>query len=227
MSTTTKKELSMIGKRSSYKEMAAILATSTDDKERRAAANAIYRAFHSTLYNYFIRKMGSSNDVRSCDDLTIVTLEKVMSKIAQYNPETVEFSTWVFNIAKNTLIDHVRKSRNRDVVAVEAQFQAFSEDDEPIEVGSKLWEEIKKEFTSSDPTPLAATIRAQEHSIVRAAVERMKSARERVVIKLRFFDQHSYEEIAEETDIPLNTVKVILHRAKRSLQRDLSPVIQR
>jgi len=206
----------MIGKRSSYKEMAAILATSTDDKERRAAANAIYRAFHSTLYNYFIRKMGSSNDVRSCDDLTIVTLEKVMSKIAQYNPETVEFSTWVFNIAKNTLIDHVRKSRNRDVVAVEAQFQAFSEDDEPI-----------KEFTSSDPTPLAATIRAQEHSIVRAAVERMKSARERVVIKLRFFDQHSYEEIAEETDIPLNTVKVILHRAKRSLQRDLSPVIQR
>jgi len=216
MSTNTKKELSMIGKRSSYKEMAAILATSTDDKERRAAANAIYRAFHSTLYNYFIRKMGSSNDVRSCDDLTIVTLEKVMSKIAQYNPETVEFSTWVFNIAKNTLIDHVRKSRNRDVVAVEAQFQAFSEDDEPI-----------KEFTSSDPTPLAATIRAQEHSIVRAAVERMKSARERVVIKLRFFDQHSYEEIAEETDIPLNTVKVILHRAKRSLQRDLSPVIQR
>lgn len=216
MSTNTKKELSMIGKRSSYKEMAAILATSTDDKERRAAANAIYRAFHSTLYNYFIRKMGSSNDVRSCDDLTIVTLEKVMSKIAQYNPETVEFSTWVFNIAKNTLIDHVRKSRNRDVVAVEAQFQAFSEDDEPI-----------KEFTSSDPTPLAATIRAQEHSIVRAAVERMKSARERVVIKLRFFDQHSYEEIAEETDIPLNNVKVILHRAKRSLQRDLSPVIQR
>ena len=113
------------------------------------------------------------------------------------------FSTWLFKIASNNTIDFIRKKK--------AKIVSLDKDDiNPDDRG----------YINSVPAdvlnPEEETIRKQRAEFMREKVAMLKG-RYRKLIELRYFEEYSYEEIAQELAIPLGTVKAQLFRARELL----------
>lgn len=205
--------------RERQKEWAIALCDKRRKKEHRAAANGIYKAFYNPLIYYFMRKVGAGADMNDLQDLTMSTLEKVFSKIGQYDPNNSALSTWIYRIALNTLIDNKRSAKSIDVVSVEAinahNVRTMGEAD------AELFE-----LSSTGRDPLEDADRNQAHGAVRKAISCLKNRSERRVIELRFLDEYSYEEIAEALEMPMGTVKALIFRAKDRLKELLSDQLE-
>ncbi len=200
--------------REEHKQWAAILCDKRKKDQHREVSNKVYHAFNKSLVYYFMRKLGTGADLLDIQDLTMITLEKVFSKIKLYKAKNGAFSTWVFRIALNSLIDHKRAAKDIDVVSVEAinahNVRTVGEQD------AELFE-----LTSDDFTPFDMTVRVQRGKMVRDAVARLSNDNERKVAEMRFFDECKYDEIAEQLEMPIGTVKALLFRAKDNLQKIL------
>ncbi len=113
------------------------------------------------------------------------------------------FSTWLFKIAINNCIDHIRKKR----------LHLLSIDD-PIEPNSE--HDFSSNIRSGALNPEEHYIRQQRVSLMPSVLTKL-SDKYRLMIELRFFEELSYDEIALELNIPLGTVKAQLFRAKEIL----------
>lgn len=166
------------------------------------------RAFTQLLKRYkdaiFFMLLKMVNNKADAEDLTIEAFGKAFINIHQYEPQFA-FSTWLFRIASNNAIDHLRKKRvstvpletsvgNDKSIGVEYNYNARIDADSPEE-----------EF-----------IKGQNAKILRKAVATLKP-HYRILLELRYFKEYSYSEIAEELDLPLGTVKVQLFRSREML----------
>lgn len=124
-------------------------------------------------------------------DICQETFNKAFRNITSYNSK-YEFSTWLYNIAKNTAIDYIRRHK-RVVEAIDNQEDKQSSPEEKL-------------------------IGLQEVEKVLAAIEQLPQIY-RDVIYLHGVQEFAYEEIAKKLNISLSTVKVRLLRAKRKLAK--------
>ena len=152
---------------------------------------------------FIVRKMIRNPD--DVDDLVMEIFGKVFKYIHSYKPE-YSFKTWLFRIANNHSIDFIRKK----------SLQTTSLDSNPISDESDdsgLHSVIAGEHLS----PEQIMESAQRHEYVRQAISQLKPLY-KDLIKLRYFEEKSYEEITEELGIPMGTVKARLYRAKDLLE---------
>jgi RNA polymerase sigma-70 factor (ECF subfamily) len=133
------------------------------------------------------------------DDLTIEAFGKAFSRLDQYSP-SFAFSTWLYKIASNNSIDFIRKKRIQ-VTSMDSGY--VNDDGERIQVDAK----------ASTMNPEESIIHGQKVIHMRMLVSKLKP-RYRVLVEKRYFDELSYEEIAEELQLPLGTVKAQLFRAR-------------
>ncbi|MGB1048444.1 MAG: RNA polymerase sigma factor [Rhodothermales bacterium] len=112
--------------------------------------------------------------------------------------------SWLLRVARNACIDQVRKRKVRQPV-------------ENDEVGGV------DVLTDQGPDPERAKSMALFRERLREALDRMGEPHRSIVV-LREIQGYKYEEIAEALTLPLNTVKVYLHRARKSLRKDLGEV---
>jgi RNA polymerase sigma factor (sigma-70 family) len=170
---------------------------------QRALHEGDQQAYAELLNNYrdsiyfMLLKMTNSKD--DAEDLTIEAFGKAFKKLEQYTPEYA-FSTWLFKIASNNCIDFIRKKKNITVSLDENLY------DEP---GYNLG----KNLTSSNLNPEESLINDQRIKMMRNFVDKLKP-HYRILIELRYFKEYSYEEIAEELNLPMGTVKAKLFRAR-------------
>jgi RNA polymerase sigma-70 factor (ECF subfamily) len=133
------------------------------------------------------------------DDLTIEAFGKAFSRLDQYSP-SFAFSTWLYKIASNNSIDFIRKKR----IQVTSMDSGYTNDD---------GERIQIDARSNTMNPEETVIYGQKVVHMRMLVSKLKP-RYRVLVEKRYFDELSYEEIAEELQLPLGTVKAQLFRAR-------------
>jgi RNA polymerase sigma-70 factor (ECF subfamily) len=131
-------------------------------------------------------------------DLTVETFGKAFENLGKYKPDFA-FSTWLFRIATNNCIDFIRKKR-LNVVSL----NSLTDQD---------GEERQFEIRSENLNPEETSIKKQENEKLKNIVEQLPS-RYRTLIILRYFEEQSYEEIAQQLDLPLGTVKAQLFRAR-------------
>ncbi len=148
---------------------------------------------------YMMLKMVKNTD--DADDLTIEAFGKAFNRLHQYTPNYA-FSTWLFRIATNNCIDFIRKKR----------MNTFSLDKDIETEDGGMSFEVKDENLD----PEERFIRKQKIRIMREIVDQLKPRYKSLVV-LRYFREYSYEEIAEETDLPIGTVKAQLFRAREQL----------
>ena len=155
--------------------------------------------YRSSIYHMMLKMVNNREDA---DDLTLEAFGKAFNKLSTYAPKYA-FSTWLFKIATNNCIDHIRKKR----------LHLLSID-----------ETVEKDGTQSFSTNLKSnTLDPEEKFIKRQRVKLMRKVmskltiKYRLMIELRYFEELSYDEIARELDIPLGTVKAQLFRAKEIL----------
>lgn len=149
---------------------------------------------------FLLLKMVNNRD--DAEDLTIEAFGKAFKNIEQYTPNFA-FSTWLFRIATNNCIDFIRKKR---MVTLSLD-RTFTSGD-----GEEMTMDVKAE----QPDPEEHMIRKQKNIFMRSLVEKLKP-RYRTLIELRYFQELSYEEIAERLDLPLGTVKAQLFRSREFL----------
>jgi len=169
-----------------------------ENGDQKAYAELMSR-YKDSIYFMLLKMVNNRDDA---DDLTIEAFGKAFKNIKQYTPDYA-FSTWLFKIATNNCIDFIRKKRKL----------TFSID-RGIETDDGG--ELNIDIRSSQPDPEEHMMKKQKVLMMRDVVERLKP-RYKKLVELRYFQEKSYEEIAEELDLPLGTVKAQLFRAREFL----------
>jgi len=172
-----------------------LIRSAIDKNDRNAYAELMYN-YRDSIY-FMLLKMTNNKD--DAEDLTIEAFGKAFKKLEQYTPDYA-FSTWLFKIASNNCIDFIRKKKQR-VYSLDKEFQ----DEEGTEMASRI--------PAGVLDPEEELIKSQKINYMRALVEKLKP-HYRILIELRYFKEYSYEEIANELDLPLGTVKAKLFRAR-------------
>ncbi len=169
------------------------LAIAGDEK---AYAELLDR-YKDAIYYMLLKMVNNKSDA---EDLTIEAFGKAFKNIAQYTPNYA-FSTWLFKIATNNCIDFIRKKKANLV-----SLDQTSEDQDSI--GTPL--------QTDTPDPEEDMIKSQRMALTRSVVEKLKP-RYKTLVELRYFKEYSYEEIANELNLPIGTVKAQLFRARELL----------
>ncbi|MFZ9847634.1 MAG: RNA polymerase sigma factor [Flavobacteriales bacterium] len=168
-----------------------------NNKSERAYAELMDR-YRDSIYFMLLKMVNSKDDA---DDLTIEAFGKAFRKLHQYTPNYA-FSTWLFKIASNNCIDFIRKKKKN----------TFSLNRSVDEDGGEMEMDIKADVLD----PEENYIRDQKIQMMQDMVKKLKP-RYRTLVELRYFKELSYEEIAEQLDLPLGTVKAQLFRAREFL----------
>ncbi len=155
--------------------------------------------YRESIY-YMMLKMVSKDE--DAEDLTIEAFGKAFNRLHQYSP-SFAFSTWLFKIASNNAIDFIRKKR----IQVTSMDTGFT---------NKEGEKINIDLESSERDPEEVAIHSEKVKHMRSIVKSLKP-RYRDLIEKRYFLELSYEEIADDMDLPLGTVKAQLFRARAFL----------
>ena len=165
--------------------------------DEKAFAKLMSR-YKDAIYFMLLKMVNNKSDA---EDLTIEAFGKAFKNLHQYSP-SYAFSTWLFKIASNNCIDFLRKRRG-----VHIPIDSNQENNEPDQ-------QIR--LKSNDPNPEQKMIRIQKAILLRKVVRRLKP-RYQTLVELRYFREYSYEEIANELNLPLGTVKAQLFRAREML----------
>jgi len=140
------------------------------------------------------------------EDLSQETFIKVLNAVGTYRPE-FKFSSWVFKIANNAAIDHLRK-RSLDTLSLEGSPHAQTP--EMIEATAlQISERGESQLEEVENRELGRTIEA--------AIDELRPEY-RSCILLRHVEGRTYEEIADILNLPLGTVKTYIHRARNELR---------
>lgn len=166
--------------------------------DQKAYAELMGR-YRDSVYFMLLKMVNNKDDA---DDLTIEAFGKAFKRLEQYTP-TYAFSTWLFKIATNNCIDFIRRKKAN----------TFSIDN-PYSSGDG--DEMNMELRSHGPDPEEQMIKHQKEKLMRNVVDKLKP-RYRQLVEMRYFQELSYEEIAEQLDLPLGTVKAQLFRAREFL----------
>ncbi|MBM3160157.1 MAG: sigma-70 family RNA polymerase sigma factor [Bacteroidetes bacterium] len=152
--------------------------------------------YRDSIYFMMLKMVKNPDDA---DDLTIEAFGKAFSRIDQYSP-SFAFSTWLFKIASNNCIDFIRKKR----IQLTSMDSGIAKDD-----GEKMHVDVK----SSALNPEETIIQGQRVVHMRLLVSKLKP-KYRDLVEKRYFEELSYEEIADQMNLPLGTVKAQLFRAR-------------
>jgi RNA polymerase sigma-70 factor, ECF subfamily len=172
-----------------------------------AAYRELVRRYERPLFSLLYRMV---RDRELAEDLAQETFVKALNAIESYRPE-YKFSSWIFKIANNAAIDHLRR-RELDTLSLEGSPHA--ETPEAIEATAL-------QIGDRQESPLDEVEARELGGEIEAAIAKLRPEY-RSCILLRHVEGRAYEEIAEILALPLGTVKTYIHRARNELRRELA-----
>lgn len=173
------------------------VATASD----RLAFAALFKHFAPRLKSYLVRS-GCAESL--AEELTQEAMVTLWRRAASFDPARAQLSTWLYTIARNLRIDHLRRNDPGTP-------SAWGEED--------AWDadQLPAEF---DLAPEAQLLASQRERHVREALDTLP-ADQAHVLRLSFFEDHPHARIAEDLGIPLGTVKSRIRLAVTQLRRRL------
>ncbi|OCX51530.1 RNA polymerase subunit sigma-24 [Mucilaginibacter sp. PPCGB 2223] len=162
--------------------------------DQKAYADLMHR-YKDSIYFMALKMVNNKEDAM---DLTVETFAKAFEKLDKYQPEFA-FSTWLFRVGTNNCIDFIRKKKLNTT-----SISGMVDDD---------GDERPLQIRADTLNPEEASMKKQQSQTLKVLIDSLPP-RYRNLIVLRYFDELSYEEIAEQLDLPLGTVKAQLFRAR-------------
>jgi len=166
-------------------------------KKNSQAFSILYEEYYSRIFGYILKRV---SDVELAQDITSETFVKALEKIWSFKWKGISFSSWIYRIASNEIVNFYRKKKI--IVSLEKISEPKSVSN-PLEEVVRAQEEIekKKEFLSLHKKISQLPVKYQE------------------VIYLRFFEKKKIEEIAEILGKKEGTIKTHLHRGLERLRK--------
>jgi len=172
-----------------------LIDLATEGKDQTAYAELMDR-YKNSVYHTILKMVRNVDDA---EDLTIEAFAKAFGNLGRFKKDYT-FGTWLFRIATNNAIDFMRKKK-LNTFSLNSSFTGDSGETVSIDIQDK------------NLTPDQKAIEYQKIKLVRIFVDKLPAKYQRL-IKLRYFEELSYEEIAKKLEVPLGTVKAQLHRSK-------------
>ncbi|MFZ2907356.1 MAG: sigma-70 family RNA polymerase sigma factor [Cyclobacteriaceae bacterium] len=172
-----------------------LIDEAVQNNDEKAYAKLLQR-YKRPVYHMILKMVRNVDDA---EDLTIESFAKAFRSLHKFKKDFT-FSTWLFRIATNNTIDQIRKKK-LNTMSIDNTFTDDNGDGISIEVEDE------------NLNPQEETIKAQKAELIQVFVDKLPPKYQRLV-RLRYFNELSYEEIAVELEAPLGTVKAQLHRAR-------------
>lgn len=169
-----------------------------------AAFAEILGRYRGAIYNLCYRMTRNSEDAR---DLAQEVFIKVYTSLATFDPR-FRFTTWMYRIASNCAIDHLRKKRP---LTCSISATASETDD--------------REFAGNEPTPHQVLRFREVEGRLEEAIQSLPSSYRQLIL-LRHQQHCRYDEIARITSLPIGTVKNRIFRAREILRVQLSDILK-
>ena len=167
-------------------------------EQNQVAYIVLYTRYHVGVKSHISRYVTQKEDI---EDICLESFQKAFSQIGSYNPE-YKFSTWLYRIARNTAFDHLsRHDREKN------NMPTTSLNDDITEL---------KDLPATMHNPEEDIINQQEYDKWLTNIEKLKEDY-KIVAKMNLIDNFGYKEIADALDMPINTVKTKIRRAKAQL----------
>jgi RNA polymerase sigma-70 factor, ECF subfamily len=174
---------------------------------QEAAYRELIRRYERPVFALLFRMV---RDRELAEDLAQETFVKALNAIDSYRPE-FKFSSWIFKIANNAAIDHLRRR----------ELDTLSLDGSPHAETPEAMQATALQIGARQESPLD-TVEAKElGTAIEAAIGSLRPEY-RSCILLRHVEGRAYEEIAEILNLPLGTVKTYIHRARNELRLSLA-----
>ena len=167
-------------------------------EQNQAAFIVLYTRYNAGVKSHIARYVTQKEDV---EDICLESFQKAFSQIGSYNPE-YKFSTWLYRIARNTAFDHLsRHDREKNNMPTTSINEDIAE---------------LKELPATMHNPEEDIINQQEYDKWLTNIEKLKDDY-KTVTKMNLIDNFGYKEIADALEMPINTVKTKIRRAKAQL----------
>ena len=167
-------------------------------EQNQAAFIVLYTRYNAGVKSHISRYVSQKEDV---EDICLESFQKAFSQISTYNPE-YKFSTWLYRIARNTAFDHLsRHDREKSYMPTTSINEDLAE---------------LKDIPATMHNPEEDIINQQEYDKWLNNIEKLKDDYH-LVAKMNLIDNFGYKEIADALDMPINTVKTKIRRAKAQL----------
>jgi RNA polymerase sigma factor (sigma-70 family) len=188
------------------KEDFAIIGRAIEGDQR--AYQELMNRYKSQIYSLMYRMVHSSAE---SEDLVQEAFMKAFTSLRNFNYEYA-FSTWLYKIATNNCIDHLRKKKLH-TLSIDAPI-AYKDTTYNIEIPDLTY------------YPEKEIMRNERSSIIKVAIDELPE-KYKTVILLRHSEELSYEEIAVMLKIPIGTVKARIFRAREMLNKFLKGKIDK
>lgn len=159
------------------------------------------RKYEKPLYFHILKMVKVHEQV---EDIVQESFVKAFANLSSYNTDYA-FSTWLYRIATNHTIDFLRKKKLKTTSI-----------DEPLSTKDG---DMKIELAGQGETD-REIIRKERKKIITNAIDNLPG-KYREVIMMRHLEEMSYQEISDELDLPLGTVKAHIFRAREMLYKEL------
>jgi len=157
---------------------------------------ALFLEYHPRVYAYVRYRLAN---VAEAEDLTSDILERALTHLGSYDPLKGAFSTWLFRIAHNAYVNHLRRRQGRGRYHVDLA-------------------ERLGDLAVDDPGPEQAVVRSEETAHLLACLSTL-STRQQEILSLRFAGRLKNREIARVLNMNERTVSVTILRALRKLRQ--------
>lgn len=152
----------------------------------------LYQEYLPKVYRYISYRVSDSHQA---EDLTSTVFEKALTKFKSYSSEKAAFSTWIFSIARNTLIDHYRVNAREPVIQMDNMSY----------------------FSQEDPSPEEEAAKFEEYQMLQSCISKL-APQEQEIISLKFGAEMTNRQIARMTGLSESNVGIIIYRAVRKLR---------
>lgn len=166
------------------------------------AFSQLMEKYRNPIHHHIYRMV---RDKRQVEDLVQEIFIKAFSSLSSYSTNYA-FSTWLYKIATNHTIDYLRRKKLSTLSI-----------DQPLKTKDG---ELEYELPDSTYRPDRHIVEDQRRLLIQEAIDSLPPKYYRVII-LRHQQEKSYEEIAQELDLPLGTVKAHIFRARELLYKRL------
>lgn len=170
-------------------ELLSLIALAKNKNQK--SQTRLINSFWVDVFSFVMKKVQDEN---VADEITVSVFSKVLAKLDLYDPN-FQFKTWILTIAQNTVIDYWRKKSREN------------------EDSTDNFDDFKNQFARS---PEELLISAEDQKKILTTIASLDSNYQDI-IRLRFFEEKSIKEIAEELNLTVANTKVRIMRAKKVL----------
>lgn len=157
----------------------------------------LFEQHYPRIYNYLRYRVRVKEDA---EDLIGTIFEQAFKNRASFDPNKGTFSAWLFRIARNELVSHHRKQRNRLALEIDAEFPT--------------------DLVTTDSSPENQLVQKETMRHLLQCLDRL-SERDQEIISLKFAGRLRNKEIGEIMELKEKTVSVVLLRAVRRLRKEM------